>query len=65
MNNIFGENVRKSRLQCNKTLFEMAVFCGISEAMASMIETGKRKPSYETILALCDYFRCTPNDLMT
>jgi len=37
---------------------------GIGLSNLSRISRGKQRPSFETIQALCNYFECTPGDLL-
>ncbi len=37
---------------------------GISEGVLCEYEQGNRTPSLGVLLKLCDFYRCTPNDLL-
>ena len=46
------EELRKKRIDCGYTQEELASIVGISRSTLSLLETGKRKPSYDIMTKL-------------
>ena len=64
LNNIIGNNVRTKREQQNMTGEELAKKSGVSTSMIYYIESGRKKPSVLTLIALADSLLCTVDDLV-
>ena len=52
---VFGENMRAARKKMGITTSEMGKFLGISAAYVGLIERGERRPSFDTLLRICDF----------
>lgn len=59
-----GETIRKLRVSKNISQPELAEMLGISPSMMGMIEQGRRKPSDEVKLKLCELFDVSMDYLM-
>lgn len=60
----FAVHLRFLRESKNKTQKEVAEAIDISEAAYQAIEFGKAKPTYDTLIALADYYDCSLDDLV-
>ena len=58
------ESIRKRRLAKGLTQKELAEKADVTESQISQIETGKRKPSFETLLKISEALGCTTDDLV-
>ena len=58
------ENLRRLRKAKGLTMKELGEMVEVSESMIGMIETGKRKPSFELLLKLGEVLDCSVDDLM-
>lgn len=58
------ENVRNRRINLGMTMKELGEAVGVSESTIGMIETGKRKPSFELLLKLGEALNCSVDDLV-
>lgn len=52
----FGKELRKLRIDQNKTLKDMADFVGVSSAFLSSVETGKRKINNDLVIKAALFF---------
>ena len=53
---IFGEHLRNIRKSRHLTQKQLAINIGASERGIQQYELGERKPAYDMLLALADYF---------
>lgn len=58
------ENLRQMRINKGLTMKQLGEMTDVSESQIGMIETGKRKPSFELLLKLCEVFDCSIDDLV-
>lgn len=58
------ESLRQRRLAKGLTMKELGAMADVSESMIQMLETGKRKPSFEVLLKLSEALDCSADDLM-
>lgn len=56
MNNKFGDNLKKLRIDNRITQSELAKALGVSPSTVGMYETGEREPNFETEEKIADYF---------
>ncbi|WNR45538.1 helix-turn-helix domain-containing protein [Paenibacillus roseipurpureus] len=63
--NIIGENVKRIRKIHNLNQVEFASLIGVSQGSLSDIESGKNKPSVDTIVSLHTNFGCSLEWLLT
>lgn len=49
----------------NKSENQIAKESGINQQMINRYITGKSEPTLNAIMILCEYFKCTPNELLT
>lgn len=61
----FGQRLRALRERENLTQAKLAKLCNLSEPTISLYESGKREPSYKTLLLIADILRTNPNYLLT
>jgi transcriptional regulator with XRE-family HTH domain len=54
--------LRELRLQKNLTQAELASMIGVDSAHISYLETGNRKPSYETLIKLASVLNVSERD---
>ena len=59
-----ADNVRTKRRQQNLTGEELAKKAGVSTSMIYYIESGRKMPSVETLVALAKALLCTVDDLV-
>lgn len=52
----FGTHLRKLRLEKGVTQKQLAIDTGLSERGVQNYELGERKPTYDMLIALADYF---------
>ncbi len=63
-NNIFeviillGDKIKKLRKSKNITQEELGKNIGVTTSMVGMYETNARKPSYEVLIKIADFFLC-------
>lgn len=50
--------LRQERLKRGWTLEQVAEQVGITHSAVQMLETGRRKPSYDVLVKLLDLFEC-------
>ena len=55
------KNLRKRKGLTQKQLAEM---CDLSESMISNLESGKKLPSFETLLKLAEALECSTSDII-
>ncbi len=60
----FPERLRAKREEKHLTRKTVCASIGISEGVLCEYEQGNRTPSLGVLLKLCDFYRCTPNDLL-
>ena len=60
----FGQRVRTMRRSSNLTQEELAEKAGISTSFLGHIERGSRVASLETLVALCNILKTTPQHLL-
>ena len=60
----FGKNLKQLRLQNKQTQTELAQAIGLSFSTISMYERGERKPDFETLEIIADYFNVTIDGLI-
>lgn len=53
---MFAQRIKELRKKNNMTQVQLAEKLGVSKGTVAMWETGKRKPSYDTLNDLCDIF---------
>ena len=53
---VFGEHLRKIRKSRHLTQKQLAMNMGTSEQGIQQYELGKRRPTYDMLIALADYF---------
>ena len=58
------EKLRAKREERKLTRKTVCSSIGISEGVLCEYEQGNRTPSLGVLLKLCDFYRCTPNDLL-
>ena len=58
------ENLRRLRKAKGLTMKELGEMVDVSESMIQMVETGKRKPSFELLLKLGEVLGCSVDDLV-
>ncbi|MBM7855879.1 transcriptional regulator with XRE-family HTH domain [Desulfohalotomaculum tongense] len=64
MQNEFGSRLRQLREKRKLTQSDLAKLCGLGESTISFYESGKREPSYKTLLCLAEKLNTTPNYLL-
>ena len=57
-------NLKKLRLQKNKTQLNVQMETGIEQALLSKYESGKRIPPTETLIMLADYYDVSMDYIM-
>ena len=57
-------NLKKLRLEKNKTQLNVQMETGIEQALLSKYESGKRIPPTETIITLADYYDVSMDYIM-
>lgn len=62
---LIGLRIKENRQLKNITQEELAELIEISPGFMSLIETGRKKPSLETLLAICRKLEITLNELLT
>jgi len=60
-----GQELRKLRENKNLLLRQVASYLEIDTAMISKIERGERKLNREQVLKLADYYKVSPDSLLT
>lgn len=60
----FGENLRILRKQRGLNQRELADALGVSHSLIAQMETGRKKPSFETLCLIGDYFHISIGDLV-
>lgn len=64
MSMLFSERVKEKRLEKGWTQAVFAEKSGVPQSTISAIETGVRKPTFETIKMIADGLGCSVDDLM-
>ena len=57
-------NLKKLRLQKNKTQLNVQMETGIEQALLSKYESGKRTPPTDTLIILADYYNVSMDYIM-
>lgn len=60
----FGRNVRAFRISRNMRQLTVAKRMGVDASVISMIESGRRKPSLDTLVKLADALGSSIDDLL-
>lgn len=60
---VIGENIRKYRTYKNLTQEQLGQAVHKSSSVIANWERSRNAPSVYDIINLCEYFKCTPNDL--
>lgn len=58
------EVLRQMRISKGLTMKQLGEMTDVTESTIGMIETGKRKPSFELLLKLCEVFDCSADELI-
>lgn len=61
---LLKDNLKRLRKQQNKTQKQVAEFLGITREAYTQYENGSRRPDYETINSLADFFEVTVDSLL-
>ena len=61
---LIGERIKFWRHQRSLTQEQLAEMVELTPGFISLIETGKKKMSLETLLLICKALNVTPNDLL-
>ena len=59
-----GMRVRQQRVLCQLTQEQLAEKAGVSNSFIGHIERGEKKASVETVVALCNAMKISPNYLL-
>ena len=59
--NDFGRNFKELRLRKGLTQDQIASLLGVSKSRISMYETGNRRPSFEMLELISDFFNVDMN----
>ena len=60
----FGENLRHCRKELGLNQRQLAEALGVSHSLVAQMETGRKKPSFETLCAVGEYFHISISDLV-
>lgn len=61
----FGLALRKRRLGASMTQEKLALDAGLERVFVSWLETGKRQPTFGTVLKLASALGCSATDLVS
>jgi transcriptional regulator with XRE-family HTH domain len=61
---MIGNRIKKLRTQKQITQEELGKIVGVTTSMIGMYETNARKPSYEVLTKMADYFNATTDYLL-
>lgn len=61
----FGRALRRRRLEAGLTQEQTALAADLERVFISWLETGKRQPTFGTILKLANAIGCTAGDLVS
>lgn len=61
---IFGERIKKARIDAEYTQQQVAKITGISQQIISRIETGNREPNLENLGTLADFYAVSADWLL-
>lgn len=61
---MFGETLKNLRKEADITQEELGNIVGVTTSMIGMYETNARKPSYEVLLKIAEYFNVTTDYLL-
>ncbi|SET15274.1 DNA-binding transcriptional regulator, XRE-family HTH domain [Natronincola peptidivorans] len=61
---MLGERIKKLREEQGLSQLEMAKVLGVGNSTMSMYESNARKPDYETLKKIADYFNVTTDYLL-
>lgn len=56
-------SLKAARVNVNLTQTEAAAHIGVTESTLINWEKGRKEPPFGKLLALCDLYGCTPNDI--
>lgn len=62
---LIGFRIKENRQQKKITQEELAELIEISPGFMSLIETGRKRPSLDTLLAICRALEITLNEILT
>lgn len=62
---LIGLRIKENRMLKKITQEELAELIEISPGFMSLIETGRKRPSLDTLLAICRVLEITLNELLT
>jgi transcriptional regulator with XRE-family HTH domain len=62
---MFGEALKRRRLECGLTQEALAHEAGITTSYTSQLERGRKAPTLPIILRLCRALDCTPGELLS
>lgn len=58
-----GHNLRKIREALGFDILDVSIETGYSESHIAQIERDKRRPSFDCLIDLMEYYDCEPNDI--
>ena len=58
-----GKNLRKIREELGLDILDVSIDTGYSESHLAQLERNKRRPSFDCMMDLMEYYDCEPNDL--
>lgn len=61
---IFGTVLRRYRKLCNLSQEDLALQSNLDRTYISLLETGKRSPTINTLFAICETLNIKPSDLI-
>lgn len=61
---MLGKRIKKLRKEKNLTQVELSKIIGVTTSMVGMYETDARKPSYEVLLKIAEYFNVSTDYLL-
>ena len=60
----FGEKLKQLRINKPVTQKQIADYLGVNTVTVQRFEYGDRRPSYENLIKLCDYFQVSADFLL-
>lgn len=61
---IFGERLQTLRKKTGLTLKQFGALFELGESTISLYENGKRKPDFDTLIKMADYFNCSTDYIL-
>lgn len=58
-----GHNFRRIREALGLDILDVSIDTGYSESHIAQIERDKRRPSFDCMINLMEYYKCEPNDI--